>query len=1560
MAPKSPWNKKSTVTTNGHKAPAGEQAALPGIDYDEVQTDELEVIKAIYMENFEEVERKSAWSKIAERSFKLRITSFSDEETFVVLSVTFTATYPRTAPLLDIAGLDKFHERTQKRIRNIIDRRPREMLGEVMIHNIASEIEEAMEDAVSARQRGTLPSLEEERENAQEVANALAKEAEEAEARRQREVAEEEERLLKQMVDEELSRRDKRKSLKASSVPAVQATSGKADTVSFDQPATLHMGSDVAEFTTVTVVGSLSQKRDEQLYLGRPHVVEPSAHALVAVKKITSSKSRDEIVQIETVLEAISKLRQPHILGLLAFRVERLDSAASRFVLCSEYADRGTLFELLELGALHINKARQFTVELLEALDYLHSRGMQHGGITTSSIFLNSSPSLGPRLGQLGQWILQPHASPLPQKWQSPDGNDPCGIRRKKSDIWDLGVVIVQMFMGLQIVDQFASPHVMMGRLNFSDAFDDFMRKLFATDAKKRPSAFDLLPVEFLRTDLPLMEQGPSLSSPGRPRTASGVTSPAKRRSRHNSSGGMEPMSRYAADFTEIGRLGKGGFGEVVKARNKLDGGVYAVKKVKQAPQLLDQVLSEVMLLNRLNHPYVVRYYSTWVETDVFGTIEEENTTTTEETTEEDASDASSDGPRMEFGYQSTGGLDFVSSSGYPAIEFGEDEDAPSSDEGTAEDENRPLGAGASATDSTNGTGTGELILKHTRSESKRPPSLLYIQMEFCERRTLRDLIRKGLSSDELWRYTRQITEGLAHIHSAGIIHRDLKPDNVFISVGGDPKIGDFGLATTGQYQALDRLSATTGQSGGDMTRSVGTALYVAPELRSASNASYNDKVDMYALGIIMFEMSEEFTTAFERVKAIQAIREKEHELPPAYQTGGPKNTEGKLIRCLISHKPSERPSSTELLRSDMLPVKVEDEAIRQALNSLHDPRSPYHQKMMSALFAHETTGNDRIKALAWDANSGTLNEDASRLRMKAVARRSLESIFRRHGAEEARRPTIFPRSSYYTNTNVVQLLDASGSLVQLPYDLTLPHARELAKTAPGVKRSYTFGQAFRDAFTGGPPKASDEVDFDIATLGHYDDPAFDDAEILKVMDDVACQLPIFAVAANITFHINHGAILDAVLEHCRVPKAQHAVVKDTISRLGFHQWTWTKVRAELRKIGLPDTSLDDLQQFDFREIPNKAISKLHTLFSGNTSVRVKAKLDRGIRSLQDITEAASQLNLQRSVLVAPLGSVNAKFYEDGMLFQCVLDKKSNRTVIAAGGRYDSLIQAHHGMSAPSSCQGAVGVCIGLDPIVTHMLKSAGTASKVGYLRDRRRPAPFQIPKRCDVLVEVGTTGARSVALKILCMLWASDISAELAPEVRQMGDGEHSFVVTVRHDQASTVRVSKDSTDSLDEVDVPITSLVSYLSQELKEKDSTTSRPPAFVRQSSHHDADRRGNVQVLMAQHRSKKSNKYHIVEAAQQRWSEMIEEWKEAPILAVEGRDDVIEAIRDTRLSDTESWRKAIQGVQLSERQYLGQVQDILCSWRKKWAEDDGRRETCIFNFRTGHCIYYDLGS
>lgn len=76
---------------------------------------------------------------------------------------------------------------------------------------------------------------------------------------------------------------------------------------------------------------------------------------------------------------------------------------------------------------------------------------------------------------------------------------------------------------------------------------------------------------------------------------------------------------------------------------------------------------------------------------------------------------------------------------------------------------------------------------------------VMFIQMEFCEKSTLRSAIDKNLYENtvKLWQYFREIAEGLSHIHQQGIIHRDLKPVNIFLDSRDQIKIGDFGLATT-------------------------------------------------------------------------------------------------------------------------------------------------------------------------------------------------------------------------------------------------------------------------------------------------------------------------------------------------------------------------------------------------------------------------------------------------------------------------------------------------------------------------------------------------------------------------------------------------------------------------------------------------------------------------------------------------------------------------------------------------------------------------------------------
>ncbi|KAL1397752.1 hypothetical protein pipiens_002482 [Culex pipiens pipiens] len=79
---------------------------------------------------------------------------------------------------------------------------------------------------------------------------------------------------------------------------------------------------------------------------------------------------------------------------------------------------------------------------------------------------------------------------------------------------------------------------------------------------------------------------------------------------------GLE-WSRYHREFTELGFIAGGGFGKVYRARNNLDGGVYAVKKITIRSTTINNVLvhlAEVKTLASLNHINIVPYKAAWLE----------------------------------------------------------------------------------------------------------------------------------------------------------------------------------------------------------------------------------------------------------------------------------------------------------------------------------------------------------------------------------------------------------------------------------------------------------------------------------------------------------------------------------------------------------------------------------------------------------------------------------------------------------------------------------------------------------------------------------------------------------------------------------------------------------------------------------------------------------------------------------------------------------------------------------------------------------------------------------
>ncbi|KAI5201496.1 hypothetical protein AUEXF2481DRAFT_631903 [Aureobasidium subglaciale EXF-2481] len=1645
MAPKTP-GKTSTKNRKHNEPPAPKPAAtipadVPHVNYAEVQAEEIDVLQAIYMEDYEEVEVKSAWSKSSDRAFKLKLKAFSDESTFVILSAKLTATYPKSAPVLQIEGLDKLQAQARKCLQHIIKTRPAEMAGEVMMHAIAADIQDALEDAVQAREQGVLPSLEDERMNQEAAAFDQAKEAKEDEAKRVQAAQDEEERMLQQMVQDEverreIKRRDRSSRTQQKSSPHPSAEDGN-NTIDFDQDIALAPGVESAPFSSVALISPIASKGQMGIFAAQPKVTRGAlmSQTMLAVRRLSlkiihgDATSKNHLLALEEELEALKVLRQPNILNVYAFKVDKTegkDSGSNQdwdVSVLTDLANRGSLAEMLEDGhTVPPAKAKQWCLDLLEALDYYHRHGIVHKRIHSANVLLFrsdtgvTSPKLADAAYEDRLLILQGRPSTVEKSkkmvaWLAPEcsGNDPAFTRR--SDVWDFGVLLVQMLFGTTVTRKYHGPMAMLESLDLSDPLSDILRRVFSKEPKNRPTAFELIPSEFFRSDLPIINAEHSTSK-RRQSSSMGFSgdfkSPIARRSRQNSlSVGEGPsFSRYVKDFTELGRLGKGGFGEVVKARNKLDGGVYAIKKVKQdSAAQLEHVLSEVMLLHRLNHAYVVRYYSAWVEDDLSGMVELDQESVS---FAEDMTTSSGDG--IQFGMSSRG-LDFVSSSGLgDDIVFGEDSDDDDDDDEDDEDDDE---GSASGTETNGRVASGRPIFRngahsegaisdgedtdsrpqrtHRASSRRFMRSTLYIQMEYCERHTLRDLIRKDMYAkpEQGWQMLRQVLEGLAHIHNHGIIHRDLKPDNIFIDVAGNPRIGDFGLATTSQYTSADKVM-TSSNGGADMTRSVGTAMYVAPEIKSGSGVNYNDKVDMYSMGIIFFEMCFPLRTAMERHEVLLEMREKDHVLPVEFQAPE-KVLQGNIIMELISHSPGDRPSSMELLRSGKLPVQIEDETIRQALQSLTDPGSQYYQKMMTALFSQ--TPDQRVKDFAWDAKASKDPPTAEDFRVRDIARGTLCSIFRRHGAEETQRPLVLPRSNYYTAPNIVQLLDGTGNLLQLPYDLVLPHARRLAKQEPAVEKTFVFGNVFRDTLSGGAPRTIKEVDFDIVTK-ESDDLPLQEAEVLKVVDEIIDEVPALA-SQPMCFHLSHSDLLELILDFCRIDQSQRPLVKETLSKLNIHQFGWSKIRTELRSplIGIHSTSLDDLAQFDFRDTPEKALKRLQEILEGSTHA---SRIRRPMDHIKRVVDAMKLFGIRRKIYICPLSSVNEKFYSGSVLFQCMYDKK-NRNVFAAGGRYDRLIDAHRSRThATSEACHAVGVSIGWDGLIAAIIRHKKNAVNNAYLKKGHEESLSAAwnAKRCDILVASGDpTILRSTGIKVLASLWANDFSAELATDARTIDDvlskqrdASHPWIVMVKHEASSTFKVRNSTTDT--ETEVASTNLIAHLRSELRERESREAghgnnrsrHHPSLIRHSSHHNENNnstsgnernKNNVQVLMAQHRGKKSNKYHIVEAAQARWTSYIDSWKSsAPILAIEGREGIVESIRDeTRLSDPDSWRKFVQSAPLAERQYLAQVHELLAEMRKKWeaglqvqGREDGvgvGREACLYNFRTANCVYYDVG-
>jgi len=179
------------------------------------------------------------------------------------------------------------------------------------------------------------------------------------------------------------------------------------------------------------------------------------------------------------------------------------------------------------------------------------------------------------------------------------------------------------------------------------------------------------------------------------------------------------------------------------------------------------------------------------------------------------------------------------------------------------------------------------------------------IVMEYVDGAPLRQVLRKArrLEPPLVAALGYQLVQAVCHIHGAGVLHRDLKPSNILIAKDGTLKLTDFGIA----HQAGTRMTAT-----GVV---LGSPTYMAPEQLAGKRDQVDERTDVYALGVVLYECLEGRDPfkirAREDLLAVLHRKVETEPLPPK-RAVDPEMAET-LLACLRAEPADRLPSATEL-----------------------------------------------------------------------------------------------------------------------------------------------------------------------------------------------------------------------------------------------------------------------------------------------------------------------------------------------------------------------------------------------------------------------------------------------------------------------------------------------------------------------------------------------------------------------------------------------------------------------------------------------------------------------
>jgi tRNA A-37 threonylcarbamoyl transferase component Bud32 len=202
----------------------------------------------------------------------------------------------------------------------------------------------------------------------------------------------------------------------------------------------------------------------------------------------------------------------------------------------------------------------------------------------------------------------------------------------------------------------------------------------------------------------------------------------------------------------------------------------------------------------------------------------------------------------------------------------------------------------------------------------------LYLAMELVDGAPLSSMLkllrRRGtpLGDAAAVEVTLQIGEALGYAHAMtgddgrplGLVHRDVSPHNVLVDKDGHVKLADFGIARTLDCDARTRTGVMKGKIS-----------YMAPE--QVQTSAYDQRVDVYALGVVLFEMLANRLPYHGSSEPTVLRRLLENDPEPYRRAGGLAAPLGPIVARATHPIVAERLPTAAALRALLLPLRDEE-----------------------------------------------------------------------------------------------------------------------------------------------------------------------------------------------------------------------------------------------------------------------------------------------------------------------------------------------------------------------------------------------------------------------------------------------------------------------------------------------------------------------------------------------------------------------------------------------------------------------------------------------------------